>query len=82
MARSHPPAVLTAMCDTAHLGILAQELAVRTAGGRSLETSLAEKYSEMKNGTGVLHSDWFYAKETGSLRAEHVSIGQLHVLLL
>lgn len=51
----------------AHKGILAQELTVRTAGGRSLETSLAEKQAMMKE---------------ESIRQEHSSIGELLVLLL
>lgn len=50
-----------------HLSILSQELTVRTAGGRSLETSLAEKQALMKD---------------ESIRSEHSSIGELLVLLL
>lgn len=50
-----------------HLGILAEELTIRTAGGRSLEASLAERQSQIKE---------------ESLRQEHATVGELLVLLL
>lgn len=51
----------------AHLSILAQELAVRTAGGRSLDASLAERQALIKD---------------ESIRQEHCSISELLILLL
>lgn len=51
----------------AHMSILAQELTVRTAGGRSLESSLSERQALIKE---------------ESLRQEHATVGELLVLLL
>lgn len=63
----HPLYQSTRLGFPAHLSILAQELTVRTAGGRSLETSLAEKQALIKD---------------ESLRQEHTTVSELLVLLL